>query len=650
MEIKMTLDELAKKKLFVATPMYGGACTGNYTKSMCDLTAICTRYNVELQFYALFNESLITRARNYAADEFLRSKMDYFLFIDADIGFNPQDVIAMLGMMTPESPYDVLCGPYPKKNISWEKIVQAVNKGVADTDPSVLDKYVGDYVFNPKSGGSFPINEPVEILEGGTGFMMMRRNTLEKFQEAFPQYMYRPDHVRTAHFDGSREICQFFQAEIDPKTKRYLSEDYWWCCDSQTRITTEDGVKTIKEIVDADYKGEVMSVDQGGNVVWSKVLSSISRANGKRGQPETKKKWVKLNTHRDNNTKAKPIITADHRVAYFTDILNPSLEGYAEAKDMAGKYCIRGVQKSENALYSPDQISFVVGTLMGDSYIHKSGQLLTTHSPAQEEYIRLKAKLFNGSINSATNQSNNSFGPGFPKLNLHTPVNEQLHHLRELFYVDGKKTVKNILPLLDDKALAFWYMDDGSLNKKNASLYTNGFTYDDHVLLKEWFEKTHGIIATIDDVHVQYKGETRNYNKIRFVNKESEKLFKIVAPYIIDELKYKLPEAYHDVVQFNYFSVKSLDFSASLVKEVKYLPRHSSRLFDIEVENTNNFFGNGTLVHNCQKIQEIDLKIWLCPWFQLTHMGSMIYGGSLADLAAVGASPTADQSKLGKKT
>jgi len=219
MEIKLTHEELAKKKLFVATPMYGGMCGGMYTKSMADLTAICTRYNIELQFFALFNESLITRARNYCVDEFLRSKMDYLLFLDADIGFDPGDVIAMMGIMTDDSPYDVLCAPYPKKCISWEKIVQAVNSGVCgpnDENPQVLDNFVGDFVFNPKSGtGNIPIGEPCEILEGGTGFMMIRRSTLVKFQESFPQYMYRPDHVRTEHFDGSREICQFFQAEID---------------------------------------------------------------------------------------------------------------------------------------------------------------------------------------------------------------------------------------------------------------------------------------------------------------------------------------------------------------------------------------------------------------------------------------------------
>jgi hypothetical protein len=229
-EIKVPVEELRKRKLFLATPMYGGQCAGMFARSVADLTALCTHYGIGLQMYFLFNESLITRARNYCCDEFIRSDATHMMFIDSDIGFNPNDVLALLALQDDDSPYDVIGGPYPKKCISWEKVKMAVDKGFADEDPNNLEKFVGDYVFNPKNGsGSIPIGEPVEVLEIGTGFMMIRKKTLIEFTNKFPQHSYRPDHVRTEHFDGSREIMQFFQAEIDPKSKRYLSEDYWFC-------------------------------------------------------------------------------------------------------------------------------------------------------------------------------------------------------------------------------------------------------------------------------------------------------------------------------------------------------------------------------------------------------------------------------------
>lgn len=230
MEIKVDIGELQKKKLFVATPMYGGQCAGMYARSIADLSAICAKYQIPLQLYYLFNESLITRARNYCVDEFMRSGATHLMFIDSDIGFNPQDVIALLALLTDDSPYDVIGGPYPKKCISWEKIKLAVDKGVADKDPNTLEKFVGDYVFNPKHNQrEIPIGEPVEVREIGTGFMMVRRKTFEDYAKAYPELSYKPDHVRTEHFDGSREIMAYFDCIIDPESKRYLSEDYNFC-------------------------------------------------------------------------------------------------------------------------------------------------------------------------------------------------------------------------------------------------------------------------------------------------------------------------------------------------------------------------------------------------------------------------------------
>lgn len=233
-EIKVPVSDLQKKKLFIATPMYGGACAGMYARSIADLSAICAKYEIPLQIYYLFNESLITRARNYCVDEFLRSDATHLMFIDSDIGFNPQDVIALLALQSDESEYDIIGGPYPKKCISWEKIKIAVDKGFADEDPNTLEKFVGDYVFNPKGGAKeIPINQPVEVMELGTGFMMIRRKTFEVYKEAYPHLSYKPDHVRTAAFDGSREIHAYFDCIIDPVSKRYLSEDYMFCYNTE---------------------------------------------------------------------------------------------------------------------------------------------------------------------------------------------------------------------------------------------------------------------------------------------------------------------------------------------------------------------------------------------------------------------------------
>lgn len=257
MELSIKVEDLRKAKLFVATPMYGGVNNGLYMKACLDLQAMSMQYGVDCKFSFLFNESLITRARNYLVDEFLRSGYTHLLFIDADIHFDPQDILAMIALNK-----DVIGAPYPKKTINWRNIATAMVKNPAISH-SELDTLVGDYVFNPVPGTkSFNVREPLEVLEIGTGFMMVKSEVFEKFREAYPKQNYRPDHVGQANFDGSRYIHAYFDTVIDngytyddlyslmlrasngedvsseakkfielekTASHRYLSEDYMFC-------------------------------------------------------------------------------------------------------------------------------------------------------------------------------------------------------------------------------------------------------------------------------------------------------------------------------------------------------------------------------------------------------------------------------------
>jgi len=268
-EIKVSMEDLRKRKLFVATPMYGGQNAGMFAKSIADLVTVCAAQGIECRLYFLFNESLITRARNYCVDEFMRSGFSHLFFVDSDIGFNPHDVIGLLAMQGDDSPYDIIGAPYPKKCISWEKVKLAVDKGFADNNPNDLEKFVGDYVFNPKGNqNEIPIHQPVEVLEIGTGMMMVRRKTFEVFEKRYPQYYYRPDHVRTEHFDGSREIMMFFQAEID--TVDYARE-------------YRDGIQKIRKKIEADDNGDY------GVAYIKDDLDALEKAIYEKGQAKSKR-------------------------------------------------------------------------------------------------------------------------------------------------------------------------------------------------------------------------------------------------------------------------------------------------------------------------------------------------------------------------
>lgn len=257
MQLQIKVEDLRKCKLFVATPMYGGQNVGMYMKACLDLQGICMQYGIEIRFSFLFNESLITRARNYLVDEFLRSGYTHLLFIDSDIHFDPNDVLALIALDK-----DIIGGPYPKKSINWRNIVTAMVKNPA-INPAELDSLTGDYVFNPVPGTKqFKVTEPLEVMEIGTGYMMIKREVFDKFKEAYPKLNYKPDHVGQANFDGSRYIHAYFDTVIDNgytfddvhalmekaangenvqeefkklleaekiASHRYLSEDYMFC-------------------------------------------------------------------------------------------------------------------------------------------------------------------------------------------------------------------------------------------------------------------------------------------------------------------------------------------------------------------------------------------------------------------------------------
>ena len=218
-------------KLFIATPMYGGQCAGHYTQSILQLQGLCQQSRIDMAVSFMFNESLITRARNSLAHGFLKSGFTHLMFIDADIRFNPNDVIAML---LPDK--EVIAGIYPKKEINWDMVKQAVEAGIPVDQ---LKYYSGTHVVNlaDRSGyAEFEVSTPSEILNAGTGFMLIKREVFEKLSPLVPTYVNNATDLSGKL--GAEEIKEFFTTSIEPETQHLLSEDYHFC-----RIWREAGGK-----------------------------------------------------------------------------------------------------------------------------------------------------------------------------------------------------------------------------------------------------------------------------------------------------------------------------------------------------------------------------------------------------------------------
>lgn len=227
--VNIDVEELKKIKIFVATPMYGGQCSGIFTKSCLELQKLFSKYEMDCEFNFILGESLITRARNNLVDKFLKSHYTHLLFIDSDIGFNHDDVFSMLFFDK-----DVIAAPYSKKYIRWDKVITAVKNNPQIT-PNEVERISGSFVMNlPPNVSSFRSDEPLEVLDAGTGFMMIKKEVFNKMSLEYPDLKYKLD---DRNFDESKGyIKSFFDTFIDDEnslvgenTGRYLSEDYAFC-------------------------------------------------------------------------------------------------------------------------------------------------------------------------------------------------------------------------------------------------------------------------------------------------------------------------------------------------------------------------------------------------------------------------------------
>jgi hypothetical protein len=204
-------------KVFLSTPCYGGLCLESYLASMLRLQLLLIQENVELYVDTTENESLVHRARNVYVGRFIqKTDADYFMFIDADIHFEPDAVLRLI-----QSGHDISVACYPKKLVMWDQAKIALMEGDSKNPAMLASSLVVNF-----GAASRPIQDGfVEILDGPTGFMLIKRDVFRKMEEHFPELKCVNDH-QNRDFD-TYHAC--FDCMIDPVTRRYLSEDYAFC-------------------------------------------------------------------------------------------------------------------------------------------------------------------------------------------------------------------------------------------------------------------------------------------------------------------------------------------------------------------------------------------------------------------------------------
>jgi hypothetical protein len=206
--------------LVIATPCFGGQVSVLYAASLFKLQKLVRTYS-DLNLKILFKDgdALITRARASLVSQFLDDESaTHLLFLDADIGFEPDQVLRLL-----QSGADMCAAIYPIKRIEWDKVKTTIEAARPNPAAAAL-KYVFE-VDDPNAvaeKGGF-----VKVRYAGTGFLMIRRAALERMCARYPQLRYRRDHSIDAATASDNRFALFECMIADDGT--YLSEDFAFC-------------------------------------------------------------------------------------------------------------------------------------------------------------------------------------------------------------------------------------------------------------------------------------------------------------------------------------------------------------------------------------------------------------------------------------
>lgn len=230
-KIEIPIQVLRNKHIFIATPCYGGQIGEPYFRSMMRLAILCNKYDIQFTVSTLANESLITRGRNTLVSFFMEHpEATHLFFIDADIEFDPNDLLRMVAYDRP-----ITVGAYPKKAINWNSIIDASRRNEEET-AETIEGHSSNYVVNfdfvkNEEGKPTPQiqirDNLIKLKDAGTGFMCIKKEVVQQMFDAHPELKYANDINVDKKFE--KHMYALFDTMIDPESRRYLSEDYTFC-------------------------------------------------------------------------------------------------------------------------------------------------------------------------------------------------------------------------------------------------------------------------------------------------------------------------------------------------------------------------------------------------------------------------------------
>jgi len=356
------------------------------------------------------------------------------------------------------------------------------------------------------------------------------------------------------------------------------------CLGHSAQVQLGDGTwEGIGRLVGSRYTGDVMSVDDDGNVVPMGVT-------GWHATPLAGRSVFKLSfrsAKRAGSHVTGVQLTGDHPVL--------TQRGYVPVGELTD-----GDRVSTGQGLSKMHLDLVCGTLLGDASISASQSTLTmSHSGEQSDYANFKAGLLEGlhARVSYVEAAAVVGGRTYPVVQVRTLADRSLRVLRSDFYAPHKVVPAWLPEKFSERMLAIWFLEDGYLRVREggrrplAEIATNAFAPDDLQRLLEALKRV-GLPAKA------------LRNRVFFDVSTTELLSSKIARFVPPSMRYKLHPEVEKRVPFDPASFVAGPrvslFDDVAVEDLSDRYRADTTFFCIDVAGTNNFVTAGGVVHNCR--------------------------------------------------
>jgi len=354
-----------------------------------------------------------------------------------------------------------------------------------------------------------------------------------------------------------------------------VEEKIHGCLESKTLIMLADGTsKTIASIVKEKYNGKVMGINEKGQLIPTKIKNWFM--NGMESD------WLKIffRPRVRGGNQRKIICTKNHM------FFDPTILKYKPISKFSSGDKIQFITNYLHLGFAKKQV--LIGKMLGDGHLGKSA-IQFGHKKEHEEYIDYTLACLGRFAGNKTKDYISGYGTEMKRAR-----SKSSFLIDELFQKWNKK--ERYVPELHltPISLAFWYMDDGSLQHNDdqedrATFATCNFSK----------ESCRNIITSLRKMGIDAKRRTHDYNRIYLTADDSDTLFTLIAPYVPKCMQYKLPKIYRTnidpIVLINASEYKP-DMQIEKIENITNINTKHEK-YDIETE-THNYIANGVHVHN----------------------------------------------------